>query len=1210
VTRRISYTPAQLAVLLGLPEPTGEQAAVIAAPLAPMAVIAGAGSGKSETMAARLVWLVANGLVTPERALGLTFTRKAAAELGQRVRARLAGLRRAGLALGRTEPAGPTRPDGQAAGPGDGRPGGAPTAAEEALGGEPIVSTYHAYAARLVADHALREALEPSLRLITPAVAWQIAARVVATYSGPMDAIDRSPQWVTAAVLDLAAELSEHLRTPGDVQQVGQWLDTAWRTLPGRVPALVRKISECQRTREQLLPMVAAYTQAKAAREVIDYGDQVALAARIASRHPQVGAIERARYQVVLLDEYQDTSHAQLVLLRALFGGGHPVTAVGDPCQSIYGWRGASAGNLRRFAADFPVAGQRAAGRPGAGRGGNGPGGGTGSAEVRQLSTSFRNTGRVLDAAAALQAGLRAEAPLVPRLVPPPRRAGRGRVVCALLETAADEAAWVAARIEGLLDLPAGTAPDGDFWPEPGGSLRAADIAVLCRKRSQFAALRSAIEARGIPVEVVGLGGLLTVPEVADVVATLRVLHDPAASGPLARLLTGPRWRIGPRDLVALGRRARELAREHRGPGRPGPGTARPETTDPELAGPESAGPEPAAAESAAREPSSSAAARAAGPGPAGSGQADPGPGGPGRGPAGPDGPPGGTVEHDDALAQAVTDLTAEQGSLVEALDDLGPAAAYSGPGFARFGALAAELRMLRAHAGRPLPDLVGEVERVLGLDVEVAAQPWRDPAAARADLDAFADAASTFADDQEEPTLGAFLAYLTAAEAEEFGLESGRPSGTNAVTLTTVHAAKGLQWAAVVVPGLAAGAKARVFPARPVASTRWTENPRLLPFGLRGDADDLPGLPYLTAEALASFNDGCAARDLAEERRLAYVAVTRAAFWVACTGYWWGDGASPLGPSLFLDEIRAACEGGAGTVDQWAPPPAEDATNPALAEPVSLLWPPSPGGPHYEAVREAAALVDAARAGTPRLRGSLSERDRLLAQAWERDTAILLAERDERRGDAAAAVALPGRLSVSSLVTMAADPAELARQIRRPMPRPPAPQARRGTAFHRWLEERFGQQRLIDSADLLGAADEPADDGDAGDLALLQERFEAGEWGGRWPLEVEVPFETLIAGRAVRGRIDAVFGDAGDGGYDVVDWKTGEPPASDEERRVAAVQLAAYRLAWAGLARVPLRQVRAAFYYVRQDLTLRPADLLDEAGLGALIESVPRQPG
>ena len=83
--------------MVGAQEPTAEQAAVIGAPLAPMAVIAGAGSGKSETMAARLVWLVANQMVSPDRVLGLTFTRKAAAELAGRVRDRLTGLRRAGL---------------------------------------------------------------------------------------------------------------------------------------------------------------------------------------------------------------------------------------------------------------------------------------------------------------------------------------------------------------------------------------------------------------------------------------------------------------------------------------------------------------------------------------------------------------------------------------------------------------------------------------------------------------------------------------------------------------------------------------------------------------------------------------------------------------------------------------------------------------------------------------------------------------------------------------------------------------------------------------------------------------------------------------------------------------------------------------------------------------------------------------------------------
>ncbi len=710
--RRLRYSPAQLARLLGVAEPTAQQAAVIGAPLGPMAVIAGAGSGKSETMAARLVWLVANGMVRPERVLGLTFTRKAAAELAERVRVRLDGLRRAGLAL-----------------PGSGSAG----TPDDRLQADPVIATYHSYAGRLVSDHALREAVEPSLRLITPAVSWQLAARVVAAYDGPMDAISWTPSTVTAAVLDLAGELAEHLRRPADVVEVGDWLARAVEGVvrpaargatagavgpgrPGKVPAVIQKILQCQRIREQLLPMVAAYAAAKAAREVLDYGDQMALAARIAARHPEVGTAERSRYQVVLLDEYQDTSHAQLVLLRALFAGGHPVTAVGDPCQSIYGWRGASAGNLRRFAGDFRARG----GAP---------------APTAMLSTSFRNTGRVLDAAAAIQEGLRSAAAEVPRLVAPPPRAGRGTVVCALLETAAQEAEWVAERTAELLSLPAGLAPDGAAWPDRGGARRTApdrvhpsDIAVLCRKRAQFPALRAALEARSIPVEVVGLGGLLTVPEVQDVVATLRVMHDPTAADALARLLTSPRWRIGPRDLVALGRRSRALARAATVPPQQ-PGT-----------------------------------------GPAGTGQGSAGAGQGGTGPAGtgsraggrPDaaaGGPGRPVQNPDVMQQAMTDLTADAGSLVEALDDLGDPAAYSPTGHARLAALASELRALRGHAGRPLPELVGEVERSLGLDIEVAARPGADPASSHADLDAFADAAAAFAGDQEEPTLGAFLA-------------------------------------------------------------------------------------------------------------------------------------------------------------------------------------------------------------------------------------------------------------------------------------------------------------------------------------------------------------------------------------------------------------------------------------------------------------------
>ena len=1129
------YNPAQLARLLRVAEPTAEQAAVISAPLGPMAVIAGAGSGKSETMAARLIWLVANGLVRPERVLGLTFTRKAAAELAERVGMRLDGLRRAGLA-----------------GP-----------ADEAAG-DPVIATYHAYAGRLVGDHALREGLEPSLRLITPAVAWQLAARVVAAYDGPMDAVGWSPATVTAAVLDLAGELAEHLRDAADVIDVGRWLERRFQQISGKVPALARKIMTAQRTREQLLPLAAAYAAVKAGREVIDYGDQMTLAARIAARHPEVGAAERARYQVVLLDEYQDTSQAQLVLLASLFGGGHPVTAVGDPCQSIYGWRGASAGNLSRFAVDFAAADSA-------------------PAPVRLLSTSFRSTGRILDAAAAIQEELRVLAPGVPRLAAPPDRAERGEVVCALLETAADEARWAADQIAALLNLPPGIAPDGRRWPDGRPDpVHPRDIALLCRKRSQFPALRAALEQRGIPVEVVGLGGLLIVPEVADIVATLRVMHDPAAGDALARLLTSPRWRIGPSDLVALGRRASDLAR----------GGGEHAVLDQRQGG-----------------------------------------------------DAGG-----DVLTRAAADLTRETGSLVEALDDLGSPDRYSAAGFARCAALAAELRALRGHAGRSLPELVGEVERALGLDIEVAARPGSDPASARADLDAFADAAAAFAGDQEEPTLGAFLAYLAAAEQEEFGLEAGRVGDTDSVKLATVHAAKGLQWAAVIVPGLSGGQRGHVFPAKPKLTTRWTENPRLLPFPLRGDAADLPALAGLQAYELARFTDACAAREMAEERRLAYVAATRPAYWLGACGYWWGDGTSLLGPSEFLTEVRAACEAGAGSVAAWAPEPDAEAENPALAEPASAPWPvpASAAGPRYETVREASALVLAAMSGTAGEPGAggagapaaidpeagepgagapaaidpeagkpagaaagaddraQAARYQEVMAAWARDAGLLLAERADRRGDSSIRVLLPRRIPVSSLVTVASDPAELAQQVRRPMPAPPAPSAQRGTEFHRWLEQRFGQQQLIDPDDLLGAADDAQDGEPDADMAELKERFAGSEWADRWPAEVEVPFETLIGDRLVRGRIDAVFADDPAGGFDVVDWKTGRPPGSARGSRAAAVQLAAYRLAWAALAGVPVGQVRAAFHYVRDNMTVRPADLLDDAGLAALIEDIP----
>jgi DNA helicase-2/ATP-dependent DNA helicase PcrA len=1076
--------PAEVSARIGERHPpTDEQAAAVAAPLRPHVVVAGAGSGKTQTMGLRVGWLVANGLVAPHRVLGLTFTRKAAAELGERVRLMLARLRHA-------HDADPFLSDAVAA---------------ALRTGEPVVTTYHSYAAALVGEHALRIGLEPSTRLVGEAVSWQYAAQVVERYDGAMDDVDRALTTVVGDVLTLAGELSEHLRRPDEIINLTQRVRAQLSALP-RAPKQrtaghykdVLDLLQLLDGRLALLPMVRDYTDLKRDRNAMDYGDQVAVAALIAREHPEVAELERSRYAAVLLDEYQDTGEAQRVLLTSLFGRGHAVTAVGDPRQSIYGWRGASAGNLERFPSDFadPEAAEDPAGSS-------------------RLTVSFRNGEVILGAANLVADGipLRGSDIAAGHLRPGPGKAEAGRVVVALHPTVVDEAEWVAEQVAAV-----GRGPS----PVPWGQ-----VAVLARKRSHFPRLESELRARGVPCEVVGLGGLLHQPEVVDVVATLRVLADPTAGAALVRILAGPRWRLGPRDLDALGRRARRLA--------------------------------------------------------VGTGRRT----------------PGGNDDSDDPEYDAV-----DERSLVDAVDDPGDRGAYSDEGYRRVLGLRDELRRLRRLTASSLPDLVMAVVRSLGLDVELSARPGVKATDALLDVDRLVEVAEEFVASGEDPGLLAFLAYLDTAEERERGLEVevAEPDASR-VQLMTVHAAKGLEWDVVAVAGLTKG----VFPVdgRPVAD--WTKQIATLPFPLRGDRTELPVLDWERAadqkgahDVLGEFREACKERGLLEERRLAYVAVTRARDLLLCSGYWWDGAIKRRGPSPFLDELHELCVGGGGEVATWTAPPADDAANPLAVDPVSLPWPFDPLGDRRQAVVHGAALVRAASGPAPPAGPEHASR----VEVWDSELELLLAELARHRAAGSGGVVeLPSRLSVSQLVMLRRDPAELARSLRRPLPRKPAPLARRGTKFHLWLEARWGQQRLLDVDELPGAADESAEP-DA-DLVALQQAFDASEWATRVPAEVELPFDLVVDGLLLRGRCDAVFTDAPDGLVDVVDWKTG-PPRAGADATAAAVQLAVYRLAWHHLTGEPLDRIRASFHHVAANVTVRPADLLDEPGLIELIRSVP----
>lgn len=501
--------------------PTDEQTAIIEAGPDPLLVVAGAGSGKTHTMTDRVIWLIANGYVRPEEVLGVTFTRKAAGELESRVNNAIEQLaEREDIEL----------------------------AFDTADIGQATVTTYHSYANSLVADHGLRIGVEPDARLIGGAESYQLITDVVREHDSDIDLDDVQSEDLRSLIADdvrdrplsstiqavkkLAGDCCEHLVEPADVQTALAEMFTFGQGLP--VTKTMTKSTESLfsmlKLRTKIADMVTAYLEKKQEHNVMDYGDLVRYAAIIATKLDEVRVIEREKYKIVLLDEFQDTSHAQLQLFSHLFGRGdgtqqsHSVTAVGDPNQSIYGFRGASAGQLFSFVHEF-------------------------DAEQLVLTTAWRNSSDILDMANHVAQPLRDDAAagqVIPQLH---ARTGAeaGNVELNWFESADTEAQQLAERVK---DLGVG---EGNHT-----------AAILCRTKKQFQPLIEALETRGISYEVVGLAGLLGIPEVIEIVSILRILADPQSSESLLRVLSNARWRIGPQDLWMLNQFARTLDRQDR----------------------------------------------------------------------------------------------------------------------------------------------------------------------------------------------------------------------------------------------------------------------------------------------------------------------------------------------------------------------------------------------------------------------------------------------------------------------------------------------------------------------------------------------------------------------------------------------------------------------------------------------------------------------
>ncbi|MCT9091001.1 UvrD-helicase domain-containing protein [Streptomyces sp. ASQP_92] len=1190
--------PEQLKELLGIPF-TREQTACITAPPAPQVIVAGAGSGKTTVMAARVVWLVGTGQVAAEQVLGLTFTNKAAGELAERVRTALI---RAGI----------TDPD-----------------APEPEQGEPGISTYHAFAGRLLTDHGLRIGLEPTSRLLADATRYQLAARVLREAPGPYPALTKSFASLVSDLLALDAELAEHLVEPERLAAYDQEL---LRTLDGvkLSNAELRAVPEAAAARLELLDLTTRYRAAKKSRDLLDFGDQIALSAELALTHPEVGRILREQFKVVLLDEYQDTSVAQRRLLAALFGGGtgHAVTAVGDPCQAIYGWRGASVANLDDFPRHFPYA--------------------DGTPATRYaLSENRRSGGRLLDLANSLAAPLRSMHQGVEALRPAPGAERDGGVRIALLDTHEQEIEWLADSIAHLVRT--GKAPG--------------EIAVLCRTAGDFPGIQGALVARDVPVEVVGLSGLLHLPEVADLVAVCEVLQDPGANAPLVRILTGPRWRIGPRDLALLGRRARDLVRRvPAGSDDPDQRLADAvEGVDPAevisladaldtfLEGAEDDG-LPFSAEARIRFARLAAELRDLR-----RSLADP---------------------LMDVLHRVlnVTGLEVELSASPHALaarrretlsgflDTAAGFAALDGEasllaflGFLRTAAQYEKgldnalpggentVKVLTAHKSKGLEwDVVAVPGLVTGTFPSTKArEAWTSqakvlPHALRGDaptlpvvpewdakgLKAFKEAMK---DHQHTEELR--LGYVTFTRPRSLLLGSGhwwgpsqkKPRGpSDFLHALYEHCAAGHGEIEVWADAPAEGTEN---PALHESATHHAWPLPLDPESLarrRAAAERV--LAHLAATPTPAFSDGAhPSYEGAEYGDVPHGGAPYEgtppeeepfppdeAFPPYEEGEWGDPANSPYAEGELIDPAAFPDDWDSLPTERPAPvlsPSADPPVAHASAEPDGSR--PEPDGSRPEHTRSEPPADPGGRDHAPaRARAHVpaprpTPEDRRTLHSWDRDLEALTTELRRARATTRE-VEVPASLTASELLRLAADPDGFARDLARPMPRRPQPAARRGTRFHAWVESRFEELPLpmLGPEELPGADDSEADIVDERDLAALKEAFERTPYASRTPYRTEAPIQLTLAGRVIRGRVDAIYkkGEGALATYEIVDWKTGRQATADP------LQLAVYRVAWAEQLGVPLESVEAAFVYVRTGETVRPSRLPDRAELEAIL--------
>lgn len=854
-------SPSEIAELLQRPCPNQEQSAVITAPIdVPIRVVAGAGSGKTETMAQRVVYLIANQLVAPEDILGLTFTTKAARELKERIDQRLQFLAQE---IGK-------RPDEKSQ-----------KIAQHLRNCASIwdnsfmvnVSTYNAYANEVVKNYGSYLGIPRNATIIPELSAWQVVHDLVENMPAEPK-VNKSLSSLTATVLKLNDDLSNHLyNVPEAISALEKLKKEFEIEKPNKdITTVIENID----LRIWCLRVLEKYQAYKREHHFIDYGDQIAIAAQLVREKPQVRKHLARQYQVVLLDEFQDTSSAQLELFSQIFAG-KGVVCVGDPNQAIYSFRGASEISMKNCLAKFTTKTQ-----PGL---------------DFTLSISYRNGSEILEQANRVvldipQSKTVAEQlaenprlsfsrliapkfflepgdsgyeqlekdlakgfnydpeeflPVEPGLKVAPLRSaemcGSGEVKSYYGLTRLDEARQIALELAQHYYLKAELAAS----LQPTEEMPKFSAAILLRDRNEYQYFVQALQELGVPCEILISTALLDDPLIAEIYAVLKLINEVSDGTSLQRLLVS--CGIGLRDLDLLYRYAKELAQT-----RAEAGTELPSSADIESTLADS---EPV----------------------------------PGK---------VGTPNLNDTPEKEATAKSLEI-YLYDAIEtlppiDWKPAKDQSHlPGFTpaahyRLQRLREQLFQLRQHQHEPIDVLIEQIYTGLNLDLDLVLSSQAD--AHLLSYQSFKKLAESFQQEAINPSLPAFISWLEASEREGNTLKVEIPLKTpgkakvdiGAVQILTCHGAKGLEWDIVAVPKLDREL------GKEIKAPNWCSSYQEFPYSLRSDREVLPQLlnveGYIQKEELKAaevkkmldrYKKALLAQAVLEHRRLMYVAFTRA---------------------------------------------------------------------------------------------------------------------------------------------------------------------------------------------------------------------------------------------------------------------------------------------------------------------------------------------